>query len=974
MVTRREALRTQSHNDGQGLIVRYQGAQPWHTVFEIDECVVIGRFSRWRIATVVATIRNARCSLGMISVGRRGGRLAAHSLSNNFAEEPQLPTWLRVSTGNLRCAQRLVELNESRWAFLRLPSVSNSLLCLSSRTSAVVVAGLFVMIVPLEAVAQASASEQPSTGISANGDETLQEVVVTGVAASGGVKKINASFSVTTATLDEVRDLNPSSSADLLKMVPGIWPESSGGETGANIDIAGFPGGGDAPFVTYQIDGSPVYPVGSLSFMDNSSQFRLDDTVERVEVVQGGPSVVTSTGQIGATANFILRQGTDTPHGEIEATVGTEGLYRLDGYYGGPLVQGWYASVGGFYRYSDGIRASQYPADNGGQFTATLSRPMEHSSLLFFLRELDDKNLFITDIPVSVAGTGSATSVAGFPGFNPNTGTFAGNGLRYISVQESPAGAPVTADLADGRGSSIHTFGSDWEWHTDSGVSVANKLMYSAGSIDCYCLFNNSAPQTLASFIGQEIAAANANSSITSAYPMASAGAATFANGGGAVSPNSYVASLAFWIVQKQVHSLTDELRLSLHPSEGNDLTIGGYVATYSASDHWWLGNNELVTATPNAELIDLKLNNGVNVTNAAGLLSASDYTLVQNWSGFNSAAFVSDQWKAGSWLIDGGYRIETQRDKGSIENTSSVDLDDNVLNLYNKDVNVPNGTFDQDVSCDKSVAFQPCTRYAHTFGSGSIGVNYELTSQTSLFGRMSKGVHFPSFDDLRSGVPNKIGVRSDELGFRGQTNDLSAFVEVFHRQFTGVAFQQFIALPPGSPAGALPYIDGSFGAKSYGVEWQAKWRPDSRWTLSLTGDRIHAVYTNYNNGSGVDYTGNVLDRQPSFQIRFTPEYSLPTSWGSMRVFVTGSYAGLNYSDVANLQVLPAFYTLDGGAVAGVGQNLEIRLQGSNLTNQIGLTEGNARTPPGISGISTNFEMARPIFGREVSLQLQYHF
>jgi DNA-directed RNA polymerase specialized sigma24 family protein len=44
-------------------------------------------------------------------------------------------------------------------------------------------------------------------------------------------------------------------------------------------------------------------------------------------------------------------------------------------------------------------------------------------------------------------------------------------------------------------------------------------------------------------------------------------------------------------------------------------------------------------------------------------------------------------------------------------------------------------------------------------------------------------------------------------------------------------------------------------------------------------------------------------------------------------------------------------------------------------TNQIGLTEGNARIAIGTgSGIANNFEMARPIFGREVNLQLRYKF
>jgi outer membrane receptor protein involved in Fe transport len=98
----------------------------------------------------------------------------------------------------------------------------------------------------------------------------------------------------------------------------------------------------------------------------------------------------------------------------------------------------------------------------------------------------------------------------------------------------------------------------------------------------------------------------------------------------------------------------------------------------------------------------------------------------------------------------------------------------------------------------------------------------------------------------------------------------------------------------------------------------------------------------------------------------------MPLPWGEFRVFATYSYIGERFSDPGNTQVLPQYYTLDAGVVAGIGSNFEVRLQGSNLTNQIGLTEGNARVTT--AGISGGFEMARPIFGREGQLQLRYKF
>jgi outer membrane receptor protein involved in Fe transport len=147
--------------------------------------------------------------------------------------------------------------------------------------------------------------------------------------------------------------------------------------------------------------------------------------------------------------------------------------------------------------------------------------------------------------------------------------------------------------------------------------------------------------------------------------------------------------------------------------------------------------------------------------------------------------------------------------------------------------------------------------------------------------------------------------------------------------------------------------------------------------SVDVSGNWQHAVYTSYTSATsgGGDYTGLELQRQPRLQFRITPAYTLPMDFGGLRFFATYTHIGVRYSDIANQEVLPAYYTLDAGAVAEIGHNFEVRLQGTNLTNQIGLTEGNARIAVGSgSGIANNFEMARPIFGREVNLNLRYKF
>lgn len=815
--------------------------------------------------------------------------------------------------------------------------------------------------------ASGSGRTAPADAQGAPSYNSLQEVVVTGTPEVSGVRLLDASFPVSSATLQQIQLAQPSSAADLLKIVPGLWAESSGGETGANIEVAGFPGGGDAPYVTYQIEGSPVYPAPTLAFMDNSSLLRLDDTIERIEVAQGGPSVVYSNGQIGATTNIILRHGTPAPHGDVALTLGDEGLYRLDGFYGGPLAAGWLASIGGFYRVSNGIRSSQFPADDGGQLTETLFRPMTDGSLLFWARQLRDKNLFITDVPVAVSPDGR--TVSAFPGFDPLTGTFAGSATRDITVQEFPCNAPgctpgtISADLASGRGSDIHMFGSDLSLRLGP-WTLSNRMGYTAGHMPTDALFNNFDPETLGKFITDEIAAANADQAVmtaTGGLPFTS-GSATYAGNGTPAATGIYVASLGFWIVDKKIQAFTDDLRFSRALFDGNTATLGGYFASYSSHDLWYLGNNELMTATPNASLIDVALYTGegaggpVGEVTRNGVLSGTFYALVDHYDGRNAASFLADQWRLGPWLLDAEYRVESERVDGAIEGDSTVDLDANPLTFYNGGTSVANGVW------------SPST-YNHTLGAWSAGANYEINSHMSVYGRINRGVHFPGFDDLRAGAPASQHIENYQVGYKAQASSIYASIDAFHRLFYGVPYPQIL--------GNGTQILAVSGASSWGMDFQADWFPLEHLTLGLTGDWQHATYTHFSSFAGLgtagfDNNGNILQRQPRLQVRFTPEYSIPMRWGKLKIFAAVSHVDLRYSDPENTQVLPAYTTLDAGLIASIGPHFEARLQGTNLTDELGLTEGNSRALT--SGISTGFEMARPIFGREVQGQLRYFF
>ena len=144
--------------------------------------------------------------------------------------------------------------------------------------------------------------------------------------------------------------------------MPGLWVESSGGQAGANVFIRGFPSTGDAPFLTVEMNGSPIIAPSSLSFLEDSSIFGSTTPSSASRCCAAAPSPIFSNGQPGATTNFILKEGTQDPHLSLRATYGSEGTYRGDVVAEGPLDENTTYMVGGFYRYSKASGTPVSPA------------------------------------------------------------------------------------------------------------------------------------------------------------------------------------------------------------------------------------------------------------------------------------------------------------------------------------------------------------------------------------------------------------------------------------------------------------------------------------------------------------------------------------------------------------------------------------------------------------------------------------
>ncbi len=309
----------------------------------------------------------------------------------------------------------------------------------------------------------------------------MDAVIVTGTPGGVGIRKRDASFAINTITATEIERLSPSSTASVLDAIPGVWSESTGGVAGANIMVRGLPSGGDAPYVTMSVNGGPIYGVESLSFLEQSTMFRMDETIELTEASRGGPSAVFSNGEPGLTVNFNLKKGGEKTEGRIKYQTSDYNLQRVDAVMSGKISDGLYYMAGGYVKTSPGIRSTEFNAENGKQFTMQLTKTFDKGALNFFTRMTDDYGQWI--LPMALE-TGN------------DLGTFTplGNANRFRTLQINTQGDSAKFDFAKGRGWTGSVSGLSFNYDLGAGWMVSDVLTYSSGDANTQGFVQNGNP------------------------------------------------------------------------------------------------------------------------------------------------------------------------------------------------------------------------------------------------------------------------------------------------------------------------------------------------------------------------------------------------------------------------------------------------------------------------------------------------
>ncbi|RMF58538.1 MAG: PEGA domain-containing protein, partial [Calditrichaeota bacterium] len=302
---------------------------------------------------------------------------------------------------------------------------------------------------------------------------SMDEVVTT--ATRSPVQKKSSSVAITTMSPKEISQAAPRSTADLLKAIPGFYVESSGGEVGGNLFARGLPADGSFRYVALMEEGMPVYDSTELFFINADIFVRVDANIERVEAVRGGNAALFGSNAPGGVINFISKTGGPILSGTVKAEAATDALNRYDFNINGPLAENLFFSIGGFYRFDDGVRDPGFPSSKGGQVKANFTRIFDNGYFKVYGKYLNDSNIFYLPVPIEadVRGDKQVLTTDFVPGF-PDDGTLttAEANLLRVPMPNLAGGiaGEFTMPLEDGQkqigGSVIADFGfelpNDW--------------------------------------------------------------------------------------------------------------------------------------------------------------------------------------------------------------------------------------------------------------------------------------------------------------------------------------------------------------------------------------------------------------------------------------------------------------------------------------------------------------------------------
>jgi outer membrane receptor protein involved in Fe transport len=783
----------------------------------------------------------------------------------------------------------------------------------------------------------------------------LQQMVVT--ASPLPSTEMSSSISVSTVDSEQLQTSGVQNAADLLRTIPGIRSESSGGAGNANVSVRGLPvASGGSKFVQFQVDGMPVLEFGDTAFATPDTFLRTDYNIDHVEAVRGGSSSVFASNAPGAIVNFITKDGS-SQGGNIGLTVGL-GSYdqqRLDFDYGGPLSASTRYHFGGFLQHGEGQKSTDYTSSRGGQLMGNITHDIDGGFLRLNLQFTDTYDPVYLPVPVMITGSNSDPHVSSIPGFSVQNGVLQSPYFTNDTALNAQ-GQTIHTNIRDGYHTRVNAIGGEGKFSLGDDWTLHEQFR----AAENYGSFTGPYPASVgsASSIAQSIGGAGA----TLAYATGPMAGQKITNPA-ALAGNGLVSEThLFNVTLPNMDNFTNNLSLSraFDTRFGKaTLQLGYYHSQQNVVQDWHWNTYLQTVQGKDSALLDVYNASGQRVTDN-GLVAYGEplwgncCTRYYNAKYMMDAPFVSMTWENGPWRIDGGLRFDRINGSGyyiGANQIAAVDVNhDGVISVPEQSVPVYGG------------ATSPIN-YSKSHLEYSFGANYTIDPSLAVFLRASSGARFNSDRLLFGGgiladgsVPQGVGVnvvKQYEGGVKWTTTHTSLFVTGFMANTQEQNEDVTSTLQP--------FISRNYHSR--GVEFEGSFNYGH---FSLSGGATYTHSRIVSDAITPAAVGNAPQRQANWVYQFSPSYS----WHALNVGATVMGTTKSYASNPNGLVMPGYTQVNTYVSYDINDRMTASLSVNNLFNAIGLTEIDS-SPETITANGVN--TARSILGRTIYLNWQYH-
>ncbi len=828
---------------------------------------------------------------------------------------------------------------------------------------------LAVLTVYISAIFSMNAlAQQPSQQNTKNEapEKEVDRIIVTATSRNQSVLK--SSVSVSDVAIDSPAVKVARTTAEILRSIPGIRSEASGGEGNANIAVRGLPiASGGAKFLQLWEDGLPVLEFGDIAFGNADIFLRADDNISYIEAIRGGSASTLASNSPGGVINFISKTGQEGG-GSIKLTTGLGyDSNRIDAEYGGEISDDMYFHIGGFFREGEGTRDIGYDGESGGQIKANLTKEFDNGYIRFYGKYLNDNVIGLLPMPILAGGTNSNPAYESVPNFDISDHTPHGNHVRHYSVLNRNNEA-VNEDVKDGMHPIVRQFGFEFSYDFANDWQVMNKFKVAKVNGTFRSLMTAEVGNTadILTSTGSYLMTGDFAGALPNGTAL-NARYATGPNAGEFLSPdlNDNGLLMRTHTFNTDINSL-DNLMNDIKVSKTFDIggtdvhfSVGYYHSEQDEKTTWsWSSLLQDVVGDGNAAFVDVYAGDeklSENGTYAYGVpWWGNCCTRAYDISTTIDAFYFTVGASLGDLELDASMRYDDGETRGfEVGNTVQNNFDangDGIIQTIERNV----ATFDFENA--------GIVDFDYDYYSYSVGANYSFSDELAVFARKSRGARANSGRLLFGKVAPDGSARNEdivnpvnqtEVGLKYGTRKYSLAITAFD-----TSTEELISNDWQDLAAFLRDYDAQ------GLEIEGTWDVGN---LSFKAGATYTDAEIASNERDSSLEGNTPRRQADWA------YSLSSIYASDHFAIGANVVGTTeaFAQDNNQLVLPSFATVGIFGEYFVNERLTVSVNVNNVFDKVGITESEEGA---ITENTVNYLRQRAINGRTVSGSLKYTF